>query len=65
MFPFAVSFKVGALERNANWFHVELIFYVILGNNLNSTSEHNGSTNHLAKISEKTREKMSTNITDI
>ena len=28
MFPFAVSCKIGALERNAYWFHVKLIFVI-------------------------------------
>ena len=31
MFLFAVFFKIGALERNAYWFHVKLIFIVIFG----------------------------------
>ena len=31
MFPFSVSCKIGALERNAYWFHVELTFFVIFG----------------------------------
>ena len=35
LFPFAVSCKIGALERNAYRFHVELIFIVIFGQNLN------------------------------
>ena len=48
MFLFAVFFKIGALERNAYWFHVKLIF-VISANHLNQTSELNVSANHLAK----------------
>ena len=35
MFPLAVSCKIGALERNANRFHVELIVIAYLDNNLN------------------------------
>ena len=31
MFIFAVFCKIGALERNAYWFHVKLIFTVIFG----------------------------------
>ena len=31
MFLFAFSCKMGALERNAYWFHVQLIFIVIFG----------------------------------
>ena len=35
MFSFAVSCKIGALERNTYRFHVELIFIAIFGQNLN------------------------------
>ena len=31
MFLFPVFCKIGALERNAYWFHVKLIFIVIFG----------------------------------
>ena len=31
MFLFADFCKIGALERNAYWFYVKLIFIVILG----------------------------------
>ena len=36
MFLFAVFCKIGALERNAYWFNVKLIFIVIFGQSFKS-----------------------------
>ena len=53
MFLFAVSCKIGALERNAYWFYVSLIFIVIFGQSFTLDVTTNESANHLAKNSEK------------
>ena len=65
MFPVAVSCKIGALERNANRFHVELIVIAYLDNNLNQTSRLMNQPITLLKTKKKTRNKMSTKIADI